>query len=815
MKKVHFLLFTALLMTVAAARADIVVNDKTYHADTLVYRQVGPGLVNTVMRLPDYPLNVYVLSVDLNNPNNRIETTFARGIVGKTELLSDAVQRHRTPIKRPVAACNANFWVVGGNNAYFMNGTPLGGVVRNDTSIVNDNNTYDQWNGGAGHTGVAAVTRDKELVFGRMRWSGTITADKLPQPLEYHNINRRAVTGEICLWGPAYSRNRQFEDDWINFDTRGENHTDNYYLTFAEGSDWKTNSPMTMVIAQVVLDADRETLGDYDACLTVTGDANKAAMAALTVGDTIQLASCWQTFAEDGPVRNPEIENLVTGNATIMQDGQLTSRNYDEDYNTQVYSRTCYGASADGKHLYLLVIDKSMHPLYGLSAGCNTAVACQILQQMCPDVNTIVNMDAGGSAEMLVRGEIINRTTEGNPRGVATGWMIEAVGEEDNELASIAFDKHRIDVPSYSTVKPRILGYNSIGELVDEDVHGFELSCDESLGMASGEVFVAGAEEAVGTLVATLNGMTATMPVHVMEAEAAVVLKPVLIDRRDYPVEVSATVVDNTFFFDPASLDWTVADPDVAVVTDGVLRGLSNGTTDVSCAVGAFNDTTQVMVQLASSAYLTEGWDDWVLKGIGAKNFHLDETTGDITFTYVTNRSPSLTLSKDVTVFGLPDTIGMVFSTTLPIDYVQIDTRNRFKTKTNYVKYLPPEGSEVFAPGEDYRILLDLDALGGSQYVGTYPVSIKNIKFSINREAEAGEHTLSVKSIYYHYPRTGLMQMHGDVNGDNEVSIADVNALISDILSGADATDGADVNGDGEINIADINAVIDIILSKK
>jgi hypothetical protein len=56
----------------------------------------------------------------------------------------------------------------------------------------------------------------------------------------------------------------------------------------------------------------------------------------------------------------------------------------------------------------------------------------------------------------------------------------------------------------------------------------------------------------------------------------------------------------------------------------------------------------------------------------------------------------------------------------------------------------------------------------------------------------------------------------GDVNGDGEVNIADINALIDVILGGnvSDETrQRADVNGDGEINIADINSVIDIILS--
>ncbi len=56
-----------------------------------------------------------------------------------------------------------------------------------------------------------------------------------------------------------------------------------------------------------------------------------------------------------------------------------------------------------------------------------------------------------------------------------------------------------------------------------------------------------------------------------------------------------------------------------------------------------------------------------------------------------------------------------------------------------------------------------------------------------------------------------LVDDPADVNGDSEVNIADINALIDLILAGDNAPAG-DVNGDGEVNIADINAVIDAIL---
>ena len=52
-----------------------------------------------------------------------------------------------------------------------------------------------------------------------------------------------------------------------------------------------------------------------------------------------------------------------------------------------------------------------------------------------------------------------------------------------------------------------------------------------------------------------------------------------------------------------------------------------------------------------------------------------------------------------------------------------------------------------------------------------------------------------------------------DVNGDDEINIADVNMVIDAILNN-EISDLQDVNGDGEINIADINAIIDAILGE-
>ena len=58
------------------------------------------------------------------------------------------------------------------------------------------------------------------------------------------------------------------------------------------------------------------------------------------------------------------------------------------------------------------------------------------------------------------------------------------------------------------------------------------------------------------------------------------------------------------------------------------------------------------------------------------------------------------------------------------------------------------------------------------------------------------------------------MLMVGDLNGDSEINIADVNVLIDILMASGEPSCPilADSNADGEINIADINKIIDLIL---
>lgn len=58
--------------------------------------------------------------------------------------------------------------------------------------------------------------------------------------------------------------------------------------------------------------------------------------------------------------------------------------------------------------------------------------------------------------------------------------------------------------------------------------------------------------------------------------------------------------------------------------------------------------------------------------------------------------------------------------------------------------------------------------------------------------------------------------LRGDVNGDGEISVADINLLVNIVLGGeadADTMKRADVNEDKEISVADINVLVELVLN--
>lgn len=512
------ILISSFLVPFLAYSEQISIGGKEYECQRIIERKIAPGTTYLRLRLPDYPLNVNMVMVDLNNKYNRIETTVANESAKGTESLVKAASRLTTPAHRPVAAANANFWIVGGQNEYpLYSGITRNASVRNGKMVTESNQFQEKWDKGTSRTGVVSISYDKVLNIDYCTSSITFTK-KGGKAVEIHQCNKGFRSGEYCMYNSFYGADREFMpvkvvDKIYTLDEA--NDATEVLLDIKPGQEWTGGKDILFEVKEVRKNAGHGTLGNHD--LAIVGrETGSTANLDLAPGDEIALKYRW-TYTG---LLMPVVEQAIGGNALVMRHGVLTEHNYNEDYNSTIYSRTGYGCSKDGKTLYMIVIDKSTDPVYGKSAGCSTAAMSEIaLHFGCWNLS---NFDAGGSAELMIDTEIINKTTEATPRNVANGWMVFSTAPEDNTITSIEFDHPQISLETGESFTPTILAYNQYEDLVNKNLTGFTLSCSPEIGSCSGNVFVASSQPAYGTLTATYGNISVSKNVSVGGAVSSV-----------------------------------------------------------------------------------------------------------------------------------------------------------------------------------------------------------------------------------------------------------------------------------------------------
>ena len=112
--------------------------------------------------------------------------------------------------------------------------------------------------------------------------------------------------------------------------------------------------------------------------------------------------------------------------------------------------------------------------------------------------------------------------------------------------------------------------------------------------------------------------------------------------------------------------------------------------------------------------------------------------------------------------------------------------------------------------GKDYFMNF-VFSQGGANAGSFQTVDVTGVKTTSFFEVTSQVNKFSVADVtdaYLPYLDDGVL---GDLNGDNEVTLADINVLIDMILTGNMDKVG-DLNGDDEVGLADVNVLIDMIL---
>ncbi len=772
MKKLLLSLSLFSTLCTFAQTDQVVINDKTYDITTLIDRDLGPGVRYTRLRLPGYPLNVNMLRIDVTNPYNRVETTQASDKLYGTESLVSAAKRQTTNEHVVLAGANANFWCVSGQPPFSeqLTGLTYSGNVRNGKIITETNMFSDQWNGGWKHTGIVAVTPDRKAVSGHYKWAGTFNSDATGE-VTINCFNKTLRDNEITAYNSYYGTTRTIRcvDQYAGTD--GYQHFNlvtgcatEVCLMLDENSQWSAGNDITFTVKEIRKDKGDGTVGSYDLVIAGRG-TQKTVLEKLAVGDKVTMRYNWLD-ANNTPII---VDNLVAGNAQVMVAGELTKYNTSEGYNSQVYSRTGYGVSQDGKMLYIMVIDKSTDAVYGTSKGCSTSVMCAIAKHY--GVWDMTNFDAGGSAEMLVDGAIINKTTESNPRAVANGMFACSTAPVDNTITRLEFADYKLQAPIYGSFRPVILGYNRYGALIDKDVSGITLSCPPEAGNCTGDVFAALNKPGTYKLTASLGDVSVSKDIEIMEAQIALRLNPILIDNnRKYTVRVGADVDGVNYDIDPASIKWSIDDIDIATISDeGVLTGHNNGTTTLTAVIGEFTDKATVNVEIPETRYkplVDNEITDWTTSGTSTKDRKIERAgLKGVAFTYTINgtRSPSVTIKPKTPakIYSLPDSIRMVIN---PGD-AKI-TKMVYKIAPTSVRAESVESEVSLQPSVNNVLTIPVSKFVDVNDLASYPLAFTSIQFYL-ADSNATTHTVSIPVLDAVYTSVEPDQGIGGISADN------------------------------------------------
>lgn len=148
-------------------------------------------------------------------------------------------------------------------------------------------------------------------------------------------------------------------------------------------------------------------------CVVISGHGSMAlALAGLRLGDQVVLQQGLGSAAANAAA------TVVSGGPLLLEQGRVKVRTTEEQIAADIARgrapRTAVGLKRDGTLLLLVVDGRS-----SLSGGLTlTELAQYLLRQ---GAYNAVNFDGGGSSEMVIRGQVVNKPSDGKERRVSIG----------------------------------------------------------------------------------------------------------------------------------------------------------------------------------------------------------------------------------------------------------------------------------------------------------------------------------------------------------------------------------------------------------
>ncbi len=758
----------------------------TYSVDTTFHAYVGPGTTQTSLLLQsgNKHLRVFYTTVDLTNPYVKIRAVSGTDMMAGGETVSQMCNRKTQPGQRYYVGVNGDFWFTSGTTrrGQSMVGAPIASSMAKGVIYKGVNGSEIQY----------TIDANKVPSIGNVTFSGTVEGAN--GKANIGGVNTDAVYNAVTLYNPKY------------FKGTNESNVTEVQVRYVDGDDSFAFAKQCKLEVVNTPSSD----GDMDVPsegLVLTGKGSAASfIAGLKPGD--QLTLTLNAYLNGTPFTPTEI---VSGNPWVLNAGQVVNNG-----DTSVHPRTVLGYSQDGKKVIFLVVD-GRSPL---SDGATTPALGALMKYV--GAWQAINVDGGGSTCLYSSAlGVRNRPSDGNERADSNGIFAVSEAPDDSAISEIRYVDYSLRLPKYGMYTPKFYGYNQYGMLINTDVKGVKLSCEEPLGHIVGDTtFYADGNLAEGVLTATYGNLTTTITAQVQNSADAItiVYDSIINDTfREYSIDVESVVGETTMPINPAALSWTSTNEDVVKVDEhtGVLKGVSDGEALVIGCLGDVRDTLKVVVERPTAHVMA------IDPNLDVKTWKISQTGGkstvatavgsgiDYVYTGASARGPKIVLTKSIRLWSLPDAIRVTLNPgEAPVKNMVIGVRANGESMTYHTVDLTGLKQNAYTD-IDLRTSAWMDAAD----MGNYPVTLSSIQLNMNASTAGKQYHMVFKNFASVYDAVPEQSATGDLNGDGVVNVSDASALINKILGLADYTDAAcDINGDGVVNVSDVTDLIGIML---
>lgn len=332
--------------------------------DHKIEQQIAPGLQYTTWYRGTKagPIAAYILDID-PKAGYLLKPVLSNETIAGLETVKMMADRTHA-----VAAVNASY--------FGLNGEVIGLLKMNGQIISVPNQMRS----------AVGIMEDGSLVFDRVAYSGTV---QLP------DARTVAITGVNCERGP---NDLILYNDYYDSSTKTNEFGIEYVIS---GNKVTAINPQdsSLVSGSVVLAAHGSAAG---------------ALAELKVGDTVKIT---QTL---GPIYDKAVYALGAG-PTLVKNNAVFLTTILEEFGSDVAGgrapRTALATAKDG-HIIMAVVDGRQQHSIGM-----TLLELAGFMREIGAVNAL-NLDGGGSSEMVINSEIVNSPSDGRERRVGDALVV-------------------------------------------------------------------------------------------------------------------------------------------------------------------------------------------------------------------------------------------------------------------------------------------------------------------------------------------------------------------------------------------------------